>query len=372
MALETELGKVGEIKKIVCKQPQLKLKSSLDGKIVEKIEKYKEELQKANDILLHIRYENGVGDNLLMVLPTVNQFQEQGKNIYLVSEKPGSARRQFFKNEPNVKLVDQIPNSIDLIIQDSDYIKSYDCPIIRTHELAKYIEDPGYLHSIQFDLYLLQMLGVNPGEDFIPYLNISPEEEEKALEKYKDSFNFNKDKKAVFLNPTAAGVEDGSFKRWGAANFGKFGKLVLEKTDYPVIILSGNDPKPIDEINSYMDNKGVIVDDWSREEFTLRDLGIFLKHYCRLLVSCDTGPMHLGALMKVPTLGLFGASDSRHWGPIGQYAIEIEPSCGKKSFFSSKTPCSYAPQNCIEKDFCITAIPPEYVFSELEKESLLE
>ncbi len=38
---------------------------------------------------------------------------------------------------------------------------------------------------------------------------------------------------------------------------------------------------------------------------------------CRLFIGNDTGPMHLAAAAGVPTLGLFGPSDERRYGPWG-------------------------------------------------------
>jgi ADP-heptose:LPS heptosyltransferase len=42
-----------------------------------------------------------------------------------------------------------------------------------------------------------------------------------------------------------------------------------------------------------------------------------------LIVSADTGMMHLGAAMGTPTVGLFGASNSRCWGPVGPRATHL-------------------------------------------------
>lgn len=44
---------------------------------------------------------------------------------------------------------------------------------------------------------------------------------------------------------------------------------------------------------------------------------------CDLLVSNDTGVMHLGAAMGTPTVGLFGPVAPRHWAPIGPRATFV-------------------------------------------------
>jgi ADP-heptose:LPS heptosyltransferase len=44
---------------------------------------------------------------------------------------------------------------------------------------------------------------------------------------------------------------------------------------------------------------------------------------CDLLVSSDTGVMHLGACMGVPTVGIFGATRTDHWAPVGPHATFV-------------------------------------------------
>ena len=53
-----------------------------------------------------------------------------------------------------------------------------------------------------------------------------------------------------------------------------------------------------------------------------------LKH-ARLFIGNDSGTMHLAAAAGVPTLGLFGPSDERHYGPWGENARAVR---GLRSF----------------------------------------
>jgi len=38
---------------------------------------------------------------------------------------------------------------------------------------------------------------------------------------------------------------------------------------------------------------------------------------CRLIVTNDSGPMHLAAAMGVPLVAIFGSTDQRATGPLG-------------------------------------------------------
>jgi len=42
-----------------------------------------------------------------------------------------------------------------------------------------------------------------------------------------------------------------------------------------------------------------------------------------LLVSGDTGPMHVASALKTPQLALFGPTSSRWYGPLGSTAISL-------------------------------------------------
>jgi ADP-heptose:LPS heptosyltransferase len=44
---------------------------------------------------------------------------------------------------------------------------------------------------------------------------------------------------------------------------------------------------------------------------------------CDLLISSDTGVMHLGAAMGTPTVGIFGASNPVYWAPVGPRATFV-------------------------------------------------
>ena len=55
-----------------------------------------------------------------------------------------------------------------------------------------------------------------------------------------------------------------------------------------------------------------------------------LLRRCNLLVSNDTGIMHLAAAMGTPTVGLFGPNSPRYWAPIGAratYVYETKVAC---------------------------------------------
>ena len=47
---------------------------------------------------------------------------------------------------------------------------------------------------------------------------------------------------------------------------------------------------------------------------------------CELMVSNDTGPMHVAAALRKPVVGIFGPTEPRRTGPYGQVAQVIQAS----------------------------------------------
>lgn len=93
-----------------------------------------------------------------------------------------------------------------------------------------------------------------------------------------------------------------------------------------------------------------------------------LLERCSLLVSNDTGVMHLGAAIGVRTMGLFGPSNPRHWAPRGLAARYI---------YATTAPCSpcidvfrrVAPAACFNRvsQQCLRELSPQRVLEAIEQ-----
>lgn len=68
----------------------------------------------------------------------------------------------------------------------------------------------------------------------------------------------------------------------------------------------------LDEINSKAGNSAQVL----AGNLTIGELAAFLAQ-SSLVITVDTGPMHIASAVGVPILALFGRSDSRVWGPRG-------------------------------------------------------
>jgi ADP-heptose:LPS heptosyltransferase len=75
-----------------------------------------------------------------------------------------------------------------------------------------------------------------------------------------------------------------------------------------------------------------------------------LLSHCRLLVANDSGPLHMGLALGVPTLALIGAD---HPARIGPYQVDWGASLHKRQAVCALEPCLL--KKCPEPR-CLTAI----------------
>ena len=83
---------------------------------------------------------------------------------------------------------------------------------------------------------------------------------------------------------------------------------------------------------------------------------------CTVVIGGDTGPMHCAAA-GVPTITLFGPTDSELIGPYGENAIYVY---GENKCIKCFSGCSEKGYNC-EEGLGMKSIYPERVYEEVKK-----
>lgn len=89
---------------------------------------------------------------------------------------------------------------------------------------------------------------------------------------------------------------------------------------------------------------------------TLPELVEFIRQ-CWLFISNDTGPMHIAAALRCPTIAIFGPTDPNKTGPYGQLynvlssSIECAPCFSRRCVTKEKLKCLYSisPLKVVEK-----------------------
>jgi heptosyltransferase-2 len=162
-------------------------------------------------------------------------------------------------------------------------------------------------HHIHEYLNLAAALGANP-EPVAPQLFISPKETGAAREK----FGLKDTAQPVFgLNP---GAEYGPAKRWPAEKFIAAAREIQRQTNCLWLIFGGpSDAKTAAAIAAAISPSPSAVRNLSAQT-SLRELMALLK-LCRVLLTNDTGPMHVAAALGTPVVVPFGSTSPELTGP---------------------------------------------------------
>jgi heptosyltransferase-2 len=180
-------------------------------------------------------------------------------------------------------------------------------------------------HQIHEYLHLVAALGANPGL-LPPKLSVAPEEIELA----KKKFGLDKITNPVFgLNP---GAEYGPAKRWPVEKFIAAAKEIQQQTNCVWILFGGKgDLQLCQRIESETQNSKLKTQNLCGKT-SLQELMSLLK-LCRVLLTNDTGPMHVAAALGTPVVVPFGSTSPELTGPG-------LPGDARNHLFKSDAPCA--------------------------------
>jgi heptosyltransferase-2 len=120
----------------------------------------------------------------------------------------------------------------------------------------------------------------------------------------------------IGMNP---GATYGLAKCWHPERFGKLGKRILNQWKAAVLLFGKEEERPIvKEILLYLKEGGIDL----TGKTNLLQLAALLE-CCQLLVTNDTGTMHLATAVGTPVIALFGSTDPLITGPWGDGHVVI-------------------------------------------------
>jgi heptosyltransferase-2 len=166
------------------------------------------------------------------------------------------------------------------------------------------------VHQLHDYLHLVAALGGSP-EPLPPRLFVQPDEIEVALRKFNLT-NITSDAGPIFgLN---AGAEYGPAKRWPADRFIAAAREIQKQTNCVWLILGGKgDVETAARIESETHNSQLTTHNLAGKT-SLRELMALLKS-SRVLLTNDTGPMHVAAALGTPVVVPFGSTSPELTGP---------------------------------------------------------
>jgi ADP-heptose:LPS heptosyltransferase len=112
------------------------------------------------------------------------------------------------------------------------------------------------------------------------------------------------------------------YRRWPTERFASLASAFARcEQDLTIVLTGSKSEQPlIKEFEKQFSGRSVDATDVGELEHTAA-----LLRRCDLLVSADTGIMHLAAAMGTPTIGLFGPNTPVCWAPVGERATYVYP-----------------------------------------------
>lgn len=141
----------------------------------------------------------------------------------------------------------------------------------------------------------------------------------------------------------AAGAAYGSAKRWLPERFAALARHCAQEWDARVLLLGSAQEAPLLEWIQEQAGEGTLS---LAGKTTLREMYGYL-HHCRAVVANDSGLMHCAAALGTPVIGLFGPTNSRDTGPLGESVRIIHHDLPCAPCFQRECPLGH--QDCMKK-----------------------
>ena len=159
------------------------------------------------------------------------------------------------------------------------------------HAVDRYLDFPRYLGA-----------KINSAQFVLP----SNKEAEVKVQILLRKYNLE-DKKFIAINSVALWET----KLWSNEKFAHLADLINDKLQMKVVF-TGSEEKPIEGITSLMTTESINLGG----QTSLPELACLYKK-AKMVISTDSGPMHLAAAVGTPVIALFGPTDPARTGPYG-------------------------------------------------------
>ncbi|RJX33151.1 MAG: glycosyltransferase family 9 protein [Desulfarculus sp.] len=263
------------------------------------------------DVLIHQNRRQ-----LLVENPSLNRLYSYRNNplarAYLAAVMNGRSYESLVVLHANDDLIKLMPR---LRYERAVNIQGWQRPDLRLESLPRSTK----VHTVDERLRMAQWAGAEilPQDRFMRMF-LRPEENEFG-ERWLRKLGLHANQPRVGLVLGASAV----FRRWPADRFGRVAAALSERGVQVINI--GNSH----ELDLARRAEGAAGHSFARGyNLSLRLLAAVLSRL-DLLISNDTGPLHLGQAVGTPVLGLFGPTDPVRVGPRGprDRVLKVPPTC---------------------------------------------
>lgn len=263
---------------------------------------------------LRVKYRSAAISLIVGSSQTAELFKHQGEvHEVIVYDKKGSARslpvlmrlwRRLHRNNYDLVINFQRSNVKTWFLASA----AFPCRVLVYHKAKN-----RKVHAVVNYLETLAPLGIHATD---LHLELTPAAEERAFALKLLSPQKNGTGPLIALNPGASH----QVNRWSTDRFAALANMLSQRLDARVIIVGGPDDVVLaEEIASTSGSKPLLL----AGRAGLLQLGALLEQ-CDVLVSGDTGPLHLATAVGTPVVALFGAADPERTGPVGDGHVVLQ------------------------------------------------
>jgi heptosyltransferase-1 len=202
-------------------------------------------------------------------------------------------------------------------------------------------------HAVDWYLAVLSQLGV-PANGPFDWLPSRPQVAKSLRQQWPVS-----NRRWLILQPGARWAT----KRWPAESFAELARgLATLPEEFQIAILGGPDDRALGE-TIYQAAPARCLD--LTGKLSLPEMVEWIR-LSELMITNDTGPMHVAAALRKPVVALFGPTDPRRTGPYGQLeqVLQLDLPC---------VPCLKDRCGYVKPFECLRALTPETVLSAVRK-----
>ena len=203
-------------------------------------------------------------------------------------------------------------------------------------------------HAVDRNINLVKHLGVKPEK--VTFTMFIGEEDKRRAEHHLSDNKINKNKRLVAINSQAGWAT----KIWSPLKLAKLSDMIIKDFDAQIIFTGGKDDNPsVENILFSMDHRAVNL----AGKTTLKELAHILS-ISDLMITMDSGPMHIASAMGTPTVPLFGPTAPWRTGPY----------CNNSIIIRNQIPCSPCFKRKCDTMDCMNKISIDDVLGAVQKQ----
>ena len=208
------------------------------------------------------------------------------------------------------------------------------------------VPEPSEGHAVERNLALLAAIGI-PDDGPETEMHVSEETRRFAAERLPRGT-----RRRLGFFPGAGW----KLREWMPERLAALGDLAAERYGAEVVIFGGPaEMELVNQIAEQMKHPTIL----QAATLTVAQLAALIAR-CDLLISNDTGPMHISVAMKTPTIALFGPGDHLKFGPLGE----------SHQLIRHAVPCSPCKQftNRCKSNVCMQQIQVDEVWQAIQNQ----